>query len=178
MRVLRLLNYLLAKIIYYLSACWTLLYLGANEEWKRKAIEEIQELIERHTDTTISDPLHQRLSAVPISAWEDEMPVLEAIVRESMRLSFSTTLMRRNLVDDLTVTDKVLKRGTFMVYNTGDVHMNPNIYSEPEIFDPDRFASPREEDKNGYGAFLGWGAGRHPCTGEFLKPFRYTWTPH
>ena len=56
-----------------------------------------------------------------------------------------------------------------MTYDIGDAHLNPNIYSEPEVFDPNRFAAPREEGKNTYGAFLGWGAGRHPCAGELLQ---------
>jgi sterol 14-demethylase len=52
-----------------------------------------------------------------------------------------------------------------MAYVIGDVHLNEKFYTEPFKFDPDRFSAPREEDKRGYGLFLGWGAGRHPCTG-------------
>ena len=96
------------------------------------------------------------------------MPVLESIIRESMRLSFNITLLRRNLIDNQPLLDETIDRGTFMAYNIGDVHLNPNIYPEPEIFDPDRFAAPREEGKDTYGAFLGWGAGRHLCGGELL----------
>lgn len=145
-----------------------MLYLGANEDWKQKAVAEIRQLINTHTNTTSSDPIHQRLSTVPISAWEDEMPILESVVRETMRLATNGTLLRRNLIENLAVSDKTLDRGAFMAYNTGDVHLNSNIYSEPEIFEPDRFVAPREEGKSTYAAFLGWGAGRHPCAGELL----------
>ena len=145
-----------------------MLYLGSSEDWKQKAIAEIRQLIDTHIDTTSADPLHKRLSTIPISAWEDEMPVLERIIRESMRLALNGTLLRRNLTNNLPLLDKTLDRGAFMAYNIGDVHLNPNIYSEPEVFDPSRFAAPREEGKNTYGAFLGWGAGRHPCAGELL----------
>ena len=148
-------------------ACWALLYLGSSEDWKQKAIGEIRQLIDTHTDTTSADPLHMRLSTIPISAWED-MPVLESIIQETMRLTFNGTLSRRNLIDNQPLLDTTLDRGAFMVYDIGDVHLNPNIYSEPEVFDPSRFAAPREEGKNTYGAFLGWGAGRHSCAGELL----------
>ena len=85
-----------------------------------------------------------------------------------MRLTFNGTLSRRNLIDNQPLLDTTLDRGAFMVYNIGDVHLNPNIYSEPEVFDPSRFAAPRQEGKNTYGAFLGWGAGCHVCGGGLL----------
>ena len=149
-------------------ACWALLYLGSSEDWKKKAIAEIHQLINTHTNTTSADPLHKRLSAIPISVWEDEMPVLESIIRETLRLTGNGTALRRNLIDNQPLLNTTLDRGVFMAYNLGDVHLNSNIYSKPEIFDPDRFAAPREEGKNNYGTFLGWGAGRHPCAGELL----------
>ena len=149
-------------------ACWALLYLGSSSDWKQKAIAEIHQLIDTHTNTTSADPLHHRLTTIPVSVWDDEMPVLESIIRESIRLAFNVTLLRRNLTDNLPLLDKTVDRGAFMAYNVGDVHLNPNIYSEPEIFDPDRFSAPREEGKGIYGAFLGWGIGRHPCTGELF----------
>ena len=145
--------------------CWILLYLGSSEDWKNKAIAEIRQLIDTHTDTTSADPLHKRLSAIPISVWEDEMPVLESIIRETLRLAGNGTMLRR-LTDNQPLLDKTLDRGVFMAYNLGEVHLNSNIYSKPEVFDPDRFAAPREEGKDTYRGFLGWGAGRHPCAGE------------
>ena len=59
-----------------------------------------------------------------------------------------------------------------MAYNVVDVHLNSNIYAKPETFDPDRFAAPREEGKNTYGAFLGWGTGHHPCPGEHFQSLK------
>jgi sterol 14-demethylase len=105
---------------------------------------------------------------IPISAWEDEMPVIESIIRETLRLVKNDTALRRNLVDNLQVADKTIDRGAFMAYNMGDVHLNELFYSEPLKFDPGRFTAPREEDKRGNLLFLGWGAGRHPCAGEGL----------
>jgi sterol 14-demethylase len=149
------------------SACWTLLYLGANEDWKHKAISEIQHLIATYTNTTSSEPIHQRLSAIPMSAWEDEMPVIEGVIRESIRIINNGTVLRRNLVDNLQIGDKTIDKGAFMAYNLADVHMNDMIYSEPLRFDPSRFGAHREEDKQGHAVYLGWGTGRHPCSGQF-----------
>jgi sterol 14-demethylase len=154
-----------AFIMLHNAACWTLLHLGANNEWKNKANAEIQNLIATYTNTMSSEPIHRRLSTIPISAWEDEMPVIESIISEILRLVNNGTLLRRNIADNLQVADKTIEKGAFMAYLMGDVHLNEMFYSEPLKFDPDRFNTPREENKREDTVFLGWGLGRHPCTG-------------
>jgi cytochrome P450 len=46
----------------------------------------------------------------------------------------------------------------------------PEIYAEPDLFDPDRFAPPREEDTKHQYSLIGFGGGAHSCIGvEFAK---------
>ncbi|KAF9482298.1 cytochrome P450 [Pholiota conissans] len=148
-----------------INSCWALVFMSSHPEWKVKAKAEVDAMIEKHTNTTSGDPLHKRLSAVPVSVWEEEMPVMELIIRETLRLVMSTAALRRNILEDLTVSKGVIKPGDFVAYSVADAHRNPNIYRQPDEFDPDRFSPGREEDKKATFAFLGWGAGRHPCTG-------------
>ncbi len=49
------------------------------------------------------------------------------------------------------------------VYLIDYTHMNPEIYTDPTEFDPGRYLPGREEDKKVDNAYLGWGAGLHPC---------------
>ncbi|KZP26907.1 cytochrome P450 [Athelia psychrophila] len=149
-------------------SCWTTIYLGAHPEWKAQAIAEIQKLINTHTNTTSTEPLHQRLAAIPISAWEDEMPVLECIVRETMRIVINGTFLRRNVVEDIEVSGKNIPRGAFMAYSSADAHLNPEYYPDPLKFDPSRFTGGSEQNS---GPFLAWGTGRHPCTGMKVAKF-------
>ncbi|KIM74625.1 hypothetical protein PILCRDRAFT_828049 [Piloderma croceum F 1598] len=141
---------------------WVLVYLGTADAWKDRAIAEIQSLIDAHANTTFSEPIHRRLSAIPISAWEDEMPVTESIIRETLRIVGNPTLFRRNFSDDFRVCGKTIDKGAFMTYNIADVHLNERFYSNPLKFDPGRF-NVAGEDRNA--PFLAWGTGRHPCTG-------------
>jgi cytochrome P450 len=141
-------------------ACWALVFLASHPEWKAKVKAEVDAMIEKHTNTTSGEPLHKRLAAVPISVWEDEMPVMELVIRETLRLVLSSTLLRRNIVEDLTVSRGVIKPGDFVAYSLADAHRNPEIYNQPDEFDPARFAPGREEDKSSTFAFLGWGAGK------------------
>lgn len=71
-----------------------------------------------------------------------------------------------------------------------DAHRLPEIYTNPEQFDPDRFERGREEDKKVPFSLLGFGGGAHVCIGrEFalleikvflatlLRHYRFSVTP-
>ncbi|KAJ7473528.1 cytochrome P450 [Mycena latifolia] len=148
-----------------MNVCWDLLYLGMHPEWKAKVATEIQLLISNHTNTISNEPLHERLASIPLEAWETELPVLDSIIRETQRMTLGQSLLRRNRGDEIFLGDKVIPMGDFLIYPLHDVHADPEIYSEPSKFDPQRFGPGREEDKKAPLAFLGWGAGRHMCAG-------------
>jgi sterol 14-demethylase len=42
---------------------------------------------------------------------------------------------------------------------------DPDCFPDPECFDPDRFAPPREEDAKHPWAYVPFGGGRHRCLG-------------
>ena len=140
-------------------ACWALVYLAFNDEWKAKAKAEVDALVNKHTTNSSNEPLHQQLASIHISAWEDEMPVLDLIIRETVRINLSGFSLRRNVLEDLTFSGGLVKPGDFIGYSLADVHLNPEIYSRPNEFDPARFTPGREEDKKGTYSYLGWGAG-------------------
>jgi cytochrome P450 len=143
-----------------IAVCWILLYISYHQEWKRAVSDEIDSLINGHTDSTSSDPLHKRLSAIPMTVWEEEMPILDVVLRETIRLMLNRTFLRYNIVENLHVGDTVVPMGNFIAYPLDDVHMNPDIYTNPASFDPLRFSEGREEDKKQTHAYLGWGAGQ------------------
>jgi sterol 14-demethylase len=148
-----------------LNASWALFHLGTNPEWKLKAINECKGLVDRYTNTTSSDPLYARLSTIPMSAWEEEAPSMETIVRETLRISGSGTLFRRNIEKDIHIGEATIKRGDFLTYSLAEANLNPDIYTNPMTFDPDRYGPGREEDRKEALSYLPWGAGRHPCAG-------------
>ena len=147
------------------SASWMLVHLAIHPEWREKCKKEIRDLLSRHLcDSLSSATLSEKLSAIPVSAWEDELPILEACTRESQRLTLSGTHLRRNLREDIKIGEKVVKRGDFLAYFVADVHLNPGYYPDPYKYDPGRWLRPDPVPEAVY-PFIGWGVGRHPCTG-------------
>ncbi|KAF8816709.1 cytochrome P450 [Phlegmacium glaucopus] len=152
------------------NTCWTLVYLATHSEWKTQVQAEVNLLLQKYTNSSSDDPLHKRLSTVHVSVWEDEMPILESVIRETMRIAISGVALRRNLIEDLTLSGGLVQRGDFVVYSLADVHLDPEIYPNPLKFDPTRYNEGRKEDKKTTFGYLGWGAGRHPCSGmRFAK---------
>jgi len=139
--------------------------LAIHPEWREKCKREIQGLLSRHLgDSLPSATLSEKLGAIPVSAWEDELPVIEACIRESLRLSITILALRRNLGEDMKLSGKVVRRGDFLLYSLADAHFNPDYYPEPHKYDPGRWLRPDPPPNTAY-PFLGWGVSRHPCTG-------------
>jgi cytochrome P450 len=150
------------KFLTIISACWILLYISFYAHWKSAIYSEVHALLAQYTNS--SDPLHKRLSAIPISVWEDEMPTLDLVLRETLRLVVNGTALRRSLPGGGGENLKMpgvgeVPSGGFLAYSVSDAHMNPSIYTDPGMFDPERFTPGREEDKREPYSFLGWGAG-------------------
>ena len=142
-----------------------LLDLAIHSEWKEKCKKEIQDLLSRHLGGTLSSAkLSEKLGAIPVSSWEDELPVLEACTRESQRLAINGVTLRRNVREEIRIGEQVVRRGDFLAYPVGDVHLNPEYYPEPYKYDPGRWLRPDPLPDAVY-TYLGWGVGRHPCTG-------------
>ncbi|KAG6863638.1 hypothetical protein C0991_004520 [Blastosporella zonata] len=152
-----------------MNICWNLIYLGIYPEWKEKVAAEAQALLTNHTHVGSTEPLHKRFANVPLEAWENEMSTLDGVIRETLRLTMSSTAMRRNVQRDIQLSSGTLRRGDFLAYSMADVHEDPELYPEPGVFDPDRYKTGREEDKKVAFGHLGFGAGkplgRHLCPG-------------
>ena len=147
------------------TACWMLIDLAIHPEWREQCKKEIQDLLSRHLgDSSSSATLSEKLGVIPISAWEDELPIFEACTQESQRITANGDPIRRNVRQEMKIGDKFVKRGDFLVYSAGDVNLNPEYYPEPHSYDPGRWLRPDPVPNVPY-PFLGWGAGRHLCTG-------------
>ncbi len=113
------------------------------------------------------------LNTLSLEDWEAEFPIIDLSLRESIRLGLTGTDFRKNTGDrDIQIgkTGEVIPKGTYAVFLIDNVHLDPDIYHDPLIFDPSRYFDDRAEDERLPHSFIGWGSGRHPCLGmRFAK---------
>ncbi|KAG8716757.1 hypothetical protein FRC08_008847 [Ceratobasidium sp. 394] len=153
-----------------LMSAWILIFLDQEPEWRDKAVEELRGLLNKYAPTSKAySSATERLSLVPPEALEDELPILEDCLRETIRLIFTATLLRRVIKGDLDLYGRTIPQGSFLAYQADETHGNPDIYPEPSRFNPGRYAE--GQDKSQAHAFLGWGVGRHPCVGKKFAQF-------
>jgi cytochrome P450 len=93
------------------------------------------------------------LSSIPLSAWENENPVLDMVVREAVRLSQAFVAFRRNVGPGMYIDGKVIPTGALVAYPAADVHLDPALYPDPWKFDPAR------PQPKGNLTYLSWGVG-------------------
>lgn len=145
-----------------LPASWLTIYLGGHPEWRSKAATEVENLIECYSpESSPSSPagssssLAAQLAFIPLEAWENETPVLDALIRETTRIAQPHTAMRRNIGPELYINNKIIPSGAYVIYPFSDIHLDPELYPDPWKFDPGR----KEVTHVPYG-YLGWGGGQ------------------
>lgn len=98
------------------------------------------------------DPVMKQQQQLPPSRVLEDLPLLKAVIQEGVRLAEPVT-NRQILVapeEDLVVSggggrDIVIPRGTPVSQTFRDVLLDPEIFTQPRKFDPDRYARAAEE---------------------------------
>jgi cytochrome P450 len=153
-----------------MNAAWILCYLGHAPKWQSLVLAEIKQIAAKY-NTDISLPLLDQLPNIPVEAWESDFRVLDACLRDSIRLQLLGTAFRRNVSGkDLHVGDEVVPNGAFVTYHLGDTHQDPALFPDPEQWDPSRHLDENAAYRKVPHGYVGWGSGRHPCLGmRFAK---------
>lgn len=94
-----------------------------------------------------------------------EMPVLERSMRETERLHPPLMLLMRKVVSEFTYRDYRIPPGWIAMVSPTVSHLLPEVFPNPEQFDPDRFKPGREEDRKARFSLITFGGGKHGCIG-------------
>ena len=150
-----------------------LLYLAEDKKWHDRVLEETGNVANRYCSDS-SSSLVDRLMHVPMEAWESEFPTTDLVLKECIRLQLPGSAFRKNVSGRPIPLNKagteVIPTDAYAAFAVVDVHLNPDIYTDPESFDPERYYPDRAEDKKKQYGWIGWGVSRHPCLGmRFAK---------
>ncbi|PZC85438.1 hypothetical protein B5X24_HaOG200008 [Helicoverpa armigera] len=120
----------------------------------------------------IQDKIHEEIDRVvgrdrlPNLDDRRNMPYLEACIRETMRYDTTVPLgVPHRAMKDTTLGGYNVPEGTMMSFNLTMLHMDKEIWGDPENFRPERFIKDGQLDVASDKS-LPFGAGRRLCAGE------------
>lgn len=97
-----------------INAAYVLAWLALDSDAMVKAREELEAVSSRYCDQSV--PLLQRLSQLPVEAWENDFKFMDLCLKDSIRLNTLGTAFRRNLGSDIKLaTGEVIPTGAFLV---------------------------------------------------------------
>ncbi|CAN1342413.1 Cytochrome P450 CYP82J17, partial [Linum perenne] len=97
----------------------------------------------------------------------DNLVYIQAIVKETLRLYPAAPVgVPHEAIEDCSINGYSIPKKTRIFTNLWKLHRDPNVWSDPEEFKPERFL---EEQRNDYRAsqfeYIPFGSGRRSCPG-------------
>jgi sterol 14-demethylase len=133
------------------TAAWTLIELLRNPEWLAHARAEVDAMHGGDTPVT-----YQSLR---------EVPVLERVIKETLRLHPPLVILMRGVLRDFDAAGFRIPAGKLVAISPAVAHSLPEVFPDPERFDPERYTPGRDEDANTFG-WIPFGGGHHRCSGS------------
>lgn len=93
-----------------------------------------------------------------------QMPMIEAVLQEAMRLYPPVGLLARNVLADDQIYDRNIRRGDTVFLNIYSLHRHQLLWQNPDGFDPGRFTPEASKARSRY-EYLPFGAGPRICVG-------------
>jgi sterol 14-demethylase len=133
------------------QAAWTIIQLLQHPEYLHLVQQEITTLL--LPDQEING---KSLSSLKHVFWA---------VQETTRLHPSADTLIRQAEDDIEFGEYVVPKGWTIFINPGIAQRLPELFTDPNRYDPLRFGPDRAEDRHHRFSIAGFGGGLHKCAG-------------
>ncbi|KAI3430061.1 uncharacterized protein J3R85_008349 [Psidium guajava] len=151
---------------------WLIKFLGENPQ-------VLQRLREEHMEIQASGKGGANLSWSEVN----NMPYTAKVISETLRRATILPWFSRKAAQDFEIDGYKIKKGWSVNLDVVSIHHDPEVFPQPEVFDPSRFDEPLKPF-----SFLGFGSGPRMCPGINLAKLeisifihhlacRYKWTP-
>jgi cytochrome P450 len=144
----------------------TMTFLLAGHETTASALTWTLALLSRHAE--VRERVHAELDMVlagrpPRQVDLPDLPVLAAVVKESLRLFPPAWTIERRAENADTINGYDIPAGSTVILSPYLTHRHPDFWDEPEAFRPDRWLEPGATRPRS--AYLPFGAGARQCIG-------------
>ncbi|MFG2136858.1 cytochrome P450 [Streptomyces sp. NPDC048650] len=120
-----------------------------------------QERVREEIDRVLAD-------RTPTAADLDRLPYLTQALKEAMRLYPAAPVISRRAVEGTEIGGFRIPAGADVVVAPWVTHRNPELWADPERFDPGRFAPEQEAARHRY-AWFPFGGGPRACIGQHFS---------
>jgi cytochrome P450 len=128
---------------------WALHALSQHPDAERRLHDEV--------DRELGDDL-------PTAEIVERLTYTEMVVRETLRLYPSLAMIPKDVQEDDEIAGYRVKRGSIVVVSPHLTQRHPDIWPDPERFDPERHAPGQAERRHRFSWFP-FGSGPHVCLG-------------
>lgn len=146
-----------------MALSWTLFLLGHNQQVQRKLQSEIDKFYELKRDECLNDDdgTYLKLNLDHLK----ELKYLDCVIKEALRLCPSVPFIGRKTTNELRLANYKIPPGCVIFLLIYQLHRNPEIFPNPEKFDPDRFMAQNTLGRHPF-AYVPFSAGPRNCIGQ------------
>lgn len=98
----------------------------------------------------------------------DRLQTIDLVMKESLRMCPPVPAQPRMAVKDTVLQGYRIPKGTIVTLPQLSNHRDPTYFTNPDLFDPERFLPERAEDKGHRMAWMPFGGGVHKCIGLYF----------
>lgn len=156
------------------TLAFTLYLISQHPDVEARVFDEIDRVLGQRAITqgvapAVGCPFAERLEekgcrAIATSDLE-QMPYLEMVLKESMRLLPVTTVVSRQAVEDVVLNGYTLPKNSVVLIAPWTLHRCPEYFPNPLSFDPERFDRDHKDNIPKF-AYLPFSAGPRICMGN------------
>jgi len=130
-----------------------LLLIKNKSKWISKLLDEQKQILNKYQG---------ELSLNSLS----EMNLLHAVMKETLRLYPPLVLLMRKVLEPISYNGYMISKGDIVVVSPSIAHRIPDVFKNPDEFNPERFLGDNAEDEIEKFSYIAFGGGRHSCLGE------------
>ncbi|MEX1368876.1 MAG: cytochrome P450 [Nannocystaceae bacterium] len=134
-----------------ITMAWTGILLAQNPQWIGRLRAEQERVLGDRTSLNLDD-----LRA---------MTELDWVIKETLRLYPPIIMVMRRVLEGFDFGGYHVPKDSMVMASPAVGHRIPEVFRNPNRFEPDRFGPEREEDRKSPMSWISFGGGRHRCMG-------------
>lgn len=142
-----------------MALSWTLFLLGHNAQVQKKLAEEVDDFFESTDLSNLFQNGGLKLDQIK------KLKYLDCVVKETLRLCPSVPFIGRKTIADMKIGEYDIPANTVLFVLIYQLHRNPDVFTNPEKFDPDRFLPQNMNCRHPF-AYVPFSAGPRNCIGQ------------